>query len=343
MDNCSWVYEKEILFNELKRNEQQQITEHAENCISCHRHLQQMGIIMTSLDNNFNQHSVDDELLLCYSIHLSAPNEGDYDGRKLTHSEIANIRDHVTGCSSCLNKVNQYRQDFQEIGEYWEREKLPSLMLNPKLSFSRVHQRIVGFLKKYAGYNPFIIKPRFFPIAIGAVVLLTLIWVGPFFRGNQHLYNQLISLDEVSFLTRSSLPDPLSEALSAFHDSNYHQSIQDLKGFVSSGTSDPSLYYAYYVLGICYLYEAQSDILGRFRKFNVIFINEGIQNLERAKVLSKNPGIEEDCLWYIAKAFLMKNEEVKAKETYEKIVRFEGRRFKEAKEALNSLANMTNI
>ena len=343
MDNCSCVYEKVIFFNEVNENERQKIKNHADNCSSCHKVLQQVGIIMTSLDRDINQHSVDDELLLRYSIYLSAPKEADYDGRKLTQSEIANIRDHIAGCGACRNNVEQYCQDFQEIEEYWEREKLPSLMLNPKLLFETLNQRMAGFLKKVANYNPFIFKPRFFPIALGTSVLVILLWVGPFFRGDQILYNQLTSLDEVSLLTRSSLPDPLSEALSAFHESNYNQSIQDLEISISSNTSDPSLFYAHYVLGICYLYEAQSDFLGRFRIFNAMLINKGIQNFERASVLSGNPGIEEDCLWYIAKAFIMKKEEEKAIQTFESIIRFEGRRFKEAKEALNNIASLMNI
>ena len=39
----------------------------------------------------------------------------------------------------------------------------------------------------------------------------------------------------------------------------------------------------------------------------------------------------------------MKKEEEKAIQTFESIIRFEGRRFKEAKEALNSIASLMNI
>ena len=39
----------------------------------------------------------------------------------------------------------------------------------------------------------------------------------------------------------------------------------------------------------------------------------------------------------------MKKEEEKAIQTFESIIRFEGRRFKEAKEALNNIASLMNI
>lgn len=339
MDVCSIICDKIIYYDKLDLIEKQRIKEHANNCQSCQKYLQEIGMIMSSLNRNMNQHSVDDELLLRYSIHISIPNEPDYDGRNLTNSEIADVRQHVAVCESCQKKVNQYCQDFKEIDEYWETKKLPSITINPKLSVKSTHSRIAKFLRNN-NRRTFGLKPRYIPFTIGAAALLVILWLGPFFRGNQALFDELISFDEVSLLTRNNISPPLNEAISAYYTTDYERAIQELEGYISSNPSNPQLYYAHFILGISYLNEARSDILGRFQKFNVLLVENGIYYLERANALSANPSIEEDCLWYITKAYLMINQEEKAKKTLESIINFEGRRYQQAKQFLIKIDNL---
>jgi tetratricopeptide (TPR) repeat protein len=355
MDTCSHYSDKIIFFEDLSPDEQQEVKDHTGYCDRCRKHLQQIQAIMASLDGKLDTHAVEDESLLRYSIHLSAPKESDYDGRKLARSEIASIRKHIGECESCRQKVDQFCQEIQEIEQYLEEAELPELVLSnnfdwagifekARFSWNRAYRKAIGFLADITDLvkrQLFAPMPRLVPITIGVTALVVFVWAGPFFRDDDP-YHQLASLrqQEILSLTRGSLPELLADGLSAFHEGNYERSIQDLERFISNNSTDPSLYHAHYVLGISYLFEAKSDFLGRFQKYDISMVDRVIQNLELARNLSDNSGVREDCLWHMAKAYLMKRDGERARAIYENILSFQGRRFKEARQEIEEIDDL---
>ncbi|MFQ6115743.1 MAG: hypothetical protein ACE5NG_16915, partial [bacterium] len=259
MEACENIFEKIIFFEDLSDHEQREVKNHTKTCVKCRKHLKEIQAIMCSLKNSQEAHAIDDDLLLRYSIHLSGPKESDYDGRKLTRSRITKIRKHVAECSPCQEKVDQLCQEYQKIEEYLEKTGLPSLSLATNSLLSSLFEKALEFVKagkesmKKKIYIPI---PKYYPIAIGAVAaLLIMLWVGPFFRGSNNPYSDLASFEEekISFLTRSSVAQPISEGLNAFHEGNYQKAIQELEIFISKGSTPPYLWYAHYALGISYL------------------------------------------------------------------------------------------
>ena len=343
METCEKFYEKILLFDDLSTHEQLQVKQHTANCNKCRRQLEEFQMIISSLKRSQASHVMDDTLLLRYSIQISAPKEPDYDGRKLTRSEVSKIRKHLAECSECMQKVDQYCQEYQGIEGYLEKTEFSTLSLGPQSSWSLVSEKTIHFLKSVtstAKSRIFVPIPKFYPIAAGAMaVILLIILVGPFFRGSGKPYLELASLDQekISLLTRSSMSLSLSAGFSAFRERDYKKAIQNLELFIKNNSTDPSIFYVHYLLGISYLLEAKSDLFGYFEKVDTKLVDKGIQNLQRAETLTTNIGIKEACYWYLGKAYLMKSDGEKAKEVFEKVLNMQGRRYQEAKQTIREI------
>lgn len=343
MKSCEKIVDKIIFFDDLSNHEQQEVKKHTETCARCRKYLKEFQTIIASIKGSQDFHFLNDNLLIRYSIYLSAPEESDYDGRKLTGAEITKIREHTAECDRCQQKVEQFCQEYQEIEDYLKNQGFPALSLTPNLNWSLRFESVYQLIKSIIDSikNKILVPiPKYYPIAIGvAVVLFFMIWVGPLFHESDNPYFDLTTLeqDRISFLTRGNIPQPLSEGLTAFHEGNYQKAIQELEKVISTNSKDPTLYYAHYVLGISYLIEAKSDLFGWVQKFDSNLVDKGIQSLQIARSLNNTLRINEDCSWYIAKAYLMKNEGEKAKEVFERVLNMHGRRFREAKQIIKEI------
>ena len=342
MKLCEKINDKLIFFEDLNEEEKHQIQVHLDDCKNCREKLRDFQNIMSAIETN-HEHPIEDELLTRYSIYLAAPGEADYDGKKLTRSEIGRIRKHVFECQVCEEKIEQFTREYREIENYLDETDLPELILGPRPALTRLsdllqqlYNSVILGIKDLAN----IPMPKLYPVALGAVAaLFIMIWVGPFFRGSENPYLKLVPVDKesASFLTRSRLSQTLAEGLAAFSEGEMERAIQRLQGFISTSADDPTLFYAHYVLGIAYLNQAKSDFLGRFQQVNSKLVDAGIENLELAKSLSQNPNITEGCNWHIGVAYLMKGDGSGAKTMFEQVVELRGRRFKEAKEMLSEI------
>jgi len=227
METCEKFYEKILLFDDLSTHEQLQVKQHTANCNKCRTQLEEFQMIISSLKRSQASHVMDDTLLLRYSIQISAPKETDYDGRKLTRSEVSKIRKHLAECSECMQKVDQYCQEYQGIEGYLEKPDFSTLSLGPHSSWSLVSEKTIHFLKSVtstAKSRIFVPIPKFYPIAAVAMAVILLIILG-------NPYLELASLDQekISLLTRSSMSLSLSAGFSAFRERDYQKAIQNLE------------------------------------------------------------------------------------------------------------------
>jgi uncharacterized protein with PIN domain len=115
MNNCKNISEKIMFFNDLDTMEQDEIKQHTTQCIDCQKKLEEFQTLLTSLKQYQNEHVINEELLERYSIYLATGDEPDYDGRKLTASEIEEIREHIGECPRCQKKVEQLSRDYRDI------------------------------------------------------------------------------------------------------------------------------------------------------------------------------------------------------------------------------------
>ncbi|UCH88001.1 MAG: zf-HC2 domain-containing protein [Thermoplasmata archaeon] len=346
MNNCKNISEKIMFFDDLGDMEQDAIKQHTEQCTACQQKLEAYQTIMVSLKQHLDDHVIDVELLERYSIYLAARDEPDYDGRKLTASEIAEIREHLSDCPRCQKKVDQLSLDYQDIVTCLEDTELASLTLADEAHRPSLSDQAAEFLRKAtdALKDLFTLStPRLYPIAVGAVaVLLILIWFGPFFRGSDNPYAHLMTFEHerIFSVTRGNLPQSLNQGIYNFQQGNYKQAILDLEQFIPENSNEILLSQAHLAAGIAYLHEAQSDFLGRFHKIDTNLVDSGIQHLRAVTDLTDNLRVKEDAFWFIGNAYLLKQDANQAKGAFEKVIEQNGQRFKSAQELIRELENI---
>jgi len=300
---------------------------------------------MTSLAGRRQRPHIDGELLTRYSLYLSTPDEPDYDGRRLTGSEIGEVEHHLGECDVCKEKVENLGNEFQEIELYLEKAGLDQITLGAESNrsvgailtgVSETVESVFGWLKDRVT-SPL---PRFAPLAVGAMAaLMLIIWAGPFLIQSDLPYATLASLDGEKFTsrTRSAGTPSLTDGLQAFHQKQYRQAISAFEQFISQGEADPNLPYAHYLAGVSYLVEAKETLFGRVKGFDRSEVDTGISHLRVAARLTDSRGLQEDCQWYIAKAHLMNEEGAKAREILEQLVDLRGRRFRDARNLISEI------
>lgn len=346
-NSCAALYEKMIFFEDLSKREQREVEKHTNECPECNKHFNEISTIMHSLKGGQRSHPIADDLLARYSLYLANPAEPDYDSRKLTRPELRRVRKHVAGCPQCEGKVAKLRQEFGEIQQYLETTDIPGDLIVGQSSRALISVKDLKFVqvaKEFIKTWVFAPVPKFYPVAVGAVVVISLmIWVGPFFRGSDNPYSSLVSLEQekILSLTRGSTSETLNKGLISYQEGNYQKAIQELEKAISENSTDPSLFYAHRLLGVTYLIEAKNGFWGRFKNFEINEVDKGIQHLQIAQSLSDSRGLDEDCNWYIAKAYLMKEDVKKAKGILQEIIKLRGRRYQDAKELIKEIENIS--
>jgi tetratricopeptide (TPR) repeat protein len=345
MNNCKNISEKIMFFNDLDTMEQDEIKQHTTQCIDCQKKLEEFQTLLTSLKQYQNEHVINEELLERYSIYLATGDEPDYDGRKLTASEIEEIREHIGECPRCQKKVEQLSRDYRDIETYLEDTELASLYLatetqNQSLADQtwRILKNGVDSLKDFFTLS----THRLYPIAVGAVViLLVFIWFGPFFRGSDNPYSHLMTLEHerIFSITRGNLPQSLNQGIYNFQQGNFKQAILHLEQFILENSDEQLLSQAHLAAGIAYLFEAQSDFLGRFHKIDTNLVDSGIHHLRAVTDLTDNLRVKEDAFWFIGNAYLLKQDAIQAEGAFEKVIELNGQRFKSARELIREIEN----
>jgi hypothetical protein len=199
MKTCEEYYDLIVFFDGLSPGEKQQVQTHAEKCSDCRKHFAAFQAIRAGLKKREHAGHVDEALLTRYGIHLSNPDEPDYDGRRLTRREITAVEEHVNRCQPCQQKVARITEEYREIEEYLAQEGMPSLYLGKASLWSVVKEKALNFFEAMAGFAKSVTtlpKLQLYPVAAtvlaGVVILL---WVSPLFRGSEHGYYQLAALE----------------------------------------------------------------------------------------------------------------------------------------------------
>jgi len=345
MTHCDKNQEKLLLFGELDQKEQNEIMEHMEVCESCRSQLEQYRQIEAGLAELTNPKHMDDDLLVRYSVHLSDPDVGDYDGRKLSRREISALETHVAQCASCEARLTKLVEEYQQTAAYFESSNLPDMMLTPATLADAFAARVTTVKQLVQGTLAALKEslsapiPRFFPVVLGAVAMLfAVVWWGPFYRSDNPYWDfAAVSQDRVASLTRGSLSPELQVGVAAFVRGDYSSAIARLEAFAANNPEHPSVAYAYYLAGVASLQQARTDVLGRFRDVDTELVDQAIGNLHNAELASTNLGIKENCHWYLAKAFLLLEDVAQAQEQLQKIISGRGRRYGEAQQLMHAL------
>ncbi|MBN2008356.1 hypothetical protein JW960_03300 [candidate division KSB1 bacterium] len=340
MNNCTSIQEKMIVFDELTHDEQKKINQHLDTCPECREKFQQFQSILEALKQRGH---IDQDLLVRYALYRADSNTADYDGRKLTKSEIRSITSHISTCQRCQAQIMEIQAEFNEIDSYLETAGVPSVALG------KLPMRVI--LSNQFSHLMHIITSAFqslttsqISMIVGfaaAAGILFLLIVNPFSQNNKNYFDQIAYMEKesVPFQTRGSASATLTNGLAAFNDRNYQATIRTLSEFITQTTDSTSLAYASQILGTAYLFNYQQTFLDNAEHASPSDIEQGLMYLEAAIRLTHNARIREDAYWYIGKAYLMQKNKTAAAQTLDQVTQLDGRRKSAAQELLKKIAD----
>jgi tetratricopeptide (TPR) repeat protein len=112
-----------------------------------------------------------------------------------------------------------------------------------------------------------------------------------------------------------------TEGMNRYEQGKYNQAVVLLDRAIRTHPAD---YTARYYLGLSRLAAAEKRLPGLPYRFDAAEVEKGIFDLQKALLLARdNAYYQEDCLWYLGKAFLMRGDKGRARDEFNAILRMQ--------------------
>ena len=240
---------------------------------------------------------------------------------------IPKIELHLRKCNECNKLFLELNNEYSELDSFLL-EKMPS------------------GIKKITGAEKVQIKPPVkylklsgIALALTCLLLFGLISVSQLVTPRSVKYANIGSISS-HYETRGRVTSDFQESLKSFENQDYDNTVTWLNKDIIKNSSDESIFYSYYILGLAYLESSQKDIFGLFPSYDKTKVKHGIESLNKAMELNnsgKFPNINLDICFYLAKADLMLNDISEAKINLNKVIVEKGSNMDEAKKILSGL------
>ena len=274
---------------------------------------------------NFSCH-LDLEILAEFILYY----DGDLGAAEYIPEITDKIEDHLTECSVCNNLYLSFTEEFQQVDDFVSR----AINDNEDIEFQ----------KKPSVFSR--IRKTNFRAAITAIILLLIAYFGmmiqsyygtPFYKKNVFEFEAI----NISLIQNRDT-ELYKQGLTAFIKDDYDRAIGLLMEDIILNPNDSTIYHSHQLLGIAYLKSSENNILGTFKSYDHLRVNEGIQNL--MIFIEKNEGgVNEraniDVHYYIAKAYLSIDELEEAKKHLQNVIEKRGKYYSDAVEILNVFEN----
>ncbi len=291
---------------------------------------------------------------------------------ELSEEEQTQLEEQYFDDDECFDQLLAFEEEL--IDDYVQgelpphaRERFETYFLTTaerreKVEFAKALQKVVSETEKEETPVPaksahsqipwwqnvwdFLVQPRpAMQFGFVAALVLVLVWVSPLFRGSDHAYYRLASIqfekEDLAFLTRNTSEQLLSEGMFAFDQGRYEQAIQKFDQFIATNADQAALSNAHYLTGVAHLNQATSDFLGRFLAVDAGRVESAIQNLNAAIPLTDNLHVKENVYWFLGKAYLLQQNGGEAKEVFKKVGDLNGTRLKDAQEILQKIEDLS--
>ena len=336
---CKEFSERIIFFDDLEESEREIVQHHLNECRDCQAYFKDIGTIMHSLKSTSH---LSNEQLTRFIISQNFPGESDYDGTKLPGHTIQQTENHLRACLSCKERFKEMKVEFETLESFVN--KSITVDLEPKeyplkKLLNNIETRLAHLIE---ALKQLLTSPRrkfvFIPAASIAILLVMILFL-PILTNSDSVYDKLGKLEntEIAFLTRSAGVDNLQFGVSEFNNGNYSLAVEELESFILENPDDPNAEIAQYVCGLAYLFRANKSLDKQNETLRDDNIEKGIKHLQIVLSITENKRFQEDCNWYIGKAYLMKMEGSTAGEYFEKVQNLNGRKSQKAKEILEEL------
>lgn len=295
----------------------------------------------------------------------SCPNIEDlmqYFDKKLTSEEQQMLKEHLDLCPTCLEAWQHLQaaqhvdEDAVELPENWsEIEKSMDERVYAHLKSKNgvvtsqaasapktrsLFDRIKSWLESVLDEN--LLKPRLAYVAILLCVGVGALYAYAFLARPDYYSIALMQAEQTGFLRGADVQsESLRRGLQYFDQKNYTAARKELNGFLEK---QPNHYQANFVAGVSCLFEAKKQLLGLSYQFDEGKVKLGMSYLEKALSLAdRNSFYQEDCFWYLGKAYIMAGDLLTAKNYFTKIVQLTQPNLNRKDDALRMVQRMTEF
>jgi hypothetical protein len=237
---------------------------------------------------------------------------------------------HLRSCKKCAEEFKLLNTEFTEVDSYVSGRFIPSVK-------EEKFPEVPPFTSARGKFTS-----RFY--AFASVILIGAVYAALFFYSSISTpsYYQYAELKDKSefYITRGRATDEFQESIKALEEEDYKSAIRHLQNDIEKNSSDNTIFYSYYILGLTYLETAENNFLGLFKSFDKTAAQKGLNSLLIA-VEKNNSGkfqnITLDAYYYAAKAGLMTDDVKHAKEYLNKVIEGKGSKMAQAKNILSQL------
>jgi len=261
--------------------------------------------------------------------------DGDLDAAKYIPQITDKIEHHLAECSVCNNLYLECTKEFQKVDYFVSKN------MNDTEDFK--------FRKKPSVFSR--IRKTNFRVALTAFILLLITYFGMMITSYYNTPSYKKNIFEFEAINNSLIhnrtTDLFIQGLTAFNKEDFDRAIDLLLKDIILNQNDSTIYYSNYLLGITYLKSSENNILGTFKSYDHLRINEGIENLmvfidEKSEIDVDDRSII-DTHYYIAKAYLSIDAIEEAKKHLQIVREKRGKYYSDAVEILNVFENDEQI
>ena len=262
-----------------------------------------------------------------------------YFNKELAEREAEAVEDHTNMCPMCLAAYERLLaaeessvektvlpENWEKIEEALDKKFYTSLETVSPPSRKKVEyaakKNISKLLReKWQELIKTVFKPKRL-IWVGGLVVIVIAFLYTYaFLSRPSYFNMArIEPDKVGVLRRADPTSTIFTAgLNAFEEKNYGKAIALFDTFRKTHHHH---YHTNYYLGLSYLFEARVRLPGFPYSFDTKDTEKGITYLKKALQLAdENQFYQEDCYWYLGKAYVMLGEFEVAKGLFNNILR----------------------
>jgi len=253
--------------------------------------------------------------------------DGDLDAAEYIPKITDKIEDHLSECSDCNKLYLRFSEEFQQVDDF------VSKAINDTEEFEIQKNQPVFYKTRStnlkAAFTAFIIL-----IIAYFGMMLTSYYSTPSYKKNIFEFD---AINNSLFQSRDT--DFYMQGLKAYYKEDFDGAINLLMEDIIQNQKDSTLFYSHFLLGIAYLKSSENNILGTFKSYDHLRVNEGIQNL-MIFIKENEVGVNErasiDAHYYIAKAYLSIDAIEDAKTHLQIVIDKRGKYYSDALEILNA-------
>jgi tetratricopeptide (TPR) repeat protein len=279
---------------------------------------------------NSNSH-IDMEILAEFILYY----DGDLDAAEYVPQITDKIEDHLSECDICNQLYINFNREFQRVNDY-----VTKAIIGSEEDF--VDEKGPSIFSRIKRWN--------YRAALSAIILLLITYAGmkvTSYYSTPFYMKDIFSIEgQNNLLAHARASDSYKKGLIAFYQEEYQKSIGYLMEDIIKNPDDSTIFFSYYLLGLTYLKSSENDILGTFKSYNHIRVDNGIENLLLSVEKNNSGNFERlnlDAHYFVAKAYIAAEELELAREHLQIVVDERGKYFSSAFKILKSLDEIEKL